>query len=377
MLILIHDTLWSTAEAETIQRIKALQTGGHTVFMYSNIQQSGKSQGVESVVGSVLPLIAKRRDSTLNDEAQRLVDALSARGWDNRIVVLDLVGRSPFAFTNLSNEPRVYSEYDDFFKIEKLSPVPLQGSCQAFFELPPPIQIAPAVDVRPPIPPIWVPDELRRKVKIIAPTEPSPQNRQPTWYWWKSSTAVVIDDQAAIIENESPCLERKRWIEDHRQQINTEYLFKLDDGTYYGSFVRQKVQELNGIIEDKLSLYANGPYAGKSDDDVKHELAALESLRTVLIDLEYEPVPVSDGADTNPANFIALLTAKVNDVKSQHQAGFGKHGRLAFWSIGRANSKAEKFSRKLIESVNSFEQEALPIKITVTYFASVGSAVMQ
>lgn len=161
--------------------------------------------------------------------------------------------------------------------------------------------------------------------------------------------ARVIGDKVAIVQEEITRLQRMEWIETHRALL-TGYRYALPEDTQYGAFIRRQVSELNSLIQEKLDWYVTGPWARKSDADVKSEISGLEKIRTALVNLDFIPTAAAAADTATDPAFIAALTEAINTVKTENPTCFGKHGNLAFFSsvgiIG--SSKAEAFTQKLL-----------------------------
>jgi hypothetical protein len=184
----------------------------------------------------------------------------------------------------------------------------------------------------------------------------------------ETAFARVIGDKISIIHAEIERLRRMEWIAIHRKGLNNTYEYATEDSNAYGAFIRAKVNELNLLIKQKLDWYVIGPWARKSDDDVKNEICGLESLRTALVNLNYMPSASSESEEvsttTNPT-FIDALTTAINQVRSLHQAGFSKHGNFAFFG-SISPSKAEVFTQRILADAQTLRREYTDVNIMTT-----------
>jgi len=125
----------------------------------------------------------------------------------------------------------------------------------------------------------------------------------------------------------------------------------------YTGFLVMRVADINAIIEKKLVLFEAGAWANKSVAQIELEFNALESMRDMLRSLRFVPLPTNTTDEAISREFSKYLETVLMPIRVNRSAGFDKHGRGRFFSLGLACSKTEAFYTALIEDAKSVMQE--------------------
>lgn len=125
----------------------------------------------------------------------------------------------------------------------------------------------------------------------------------------------------------------------------------------YTGFLVIRVAQINTIIEKKLQLFENGPWANKSPAQIEKEFEALETMRDMLRTLRFVPIPTNTTDEAISREFSKHLEVVLTPIRANYSEGFDKHGRGRFFSLGLACSKTEAFYTALIEDAKSVMQE--------------------